>query len=79
MPDGPEENIESAINLDDIAHVIAYCTSRRSVYPGLCWEEVEPMLKEGWPAARGTRRTGWAAVRDMARACWIQSPECNLD
>ena len=77
MPDGTEENSDSVANLDDVAHVIAYCISRRAFYSGMCWEEVEPLLEEGWTIARRSRSTSWAAVRDMARAYWIQPPECG--
>lgn len=79
MADGPQEDNEDEANLDDVAHVIAYCTSRRAVYAGLCWDDVEPLLEQGWSAARGARHTGWAAVRDMARAHWSMPFDCDRD
>jgi hypothetical protein len=79
MADGPQEENDGEANLDDVAHVIAYCTSRRAVYPGLSWDEVEPLLEQGWSAARGSRSTAWGAVREMAHAHWLQPLKCERD
>jgi hypothetical protein len=62
-------------NLDDLVAIVAYCTAKHADYSACGWDEIEPLLEQGWPAVRGERNTRWEAVRELARLCWLQSSD----
>lgn len=59
-------------NTDRLGHVRARVLGELaiSLYPGLSWERIEPLMAADWHKVRGRSALAWTDVRDEVHAAW---------